>query len=197
MVSSTLRKLAGFLATLLLVGVLVHVLLAGGSSSNPIAGNALSWLGAMALGDFGITARDGTPVGHLIAARLTVTLPLIALSLAMAVVLGAILGGLAAWRPKQWLDHALSALGEVGLEASYQALGEPTLGTHTLSSGVDTRLIDYVYYLPRTSLTPQAQRVMRGRASDHRPLVVDFDVTVSRRLSAGSTDPGGTSGSTG
>ncbi|MCB0896904.1 MAG: hypothetical protein KDB43_16305 [Nocardioidaceae bacterium] len=73
-------------------------------------------------------------------------------------------------------------LGEVGLEASYQALSEPSIGTHTLRSGNDTRLIDYVYFLPRKPLQPAGQHIVRGLASDHRPLVVDFDVKVSRQV---------------
>lgn len=70
-------------------------------------------------------------------------------------------------------------LGEVGLAASYQALREPSIGTHTLPSGNDTRLIDYVYFLPRKPLVPSGQRIIRGLSSDHRPLAVDFEVKVS------------------
>ena len=78
-------------------------------------------------------------------------------------------------------------LGEVGLRASYQALHAPRVGTHSLPSGVDIRLIDYVYFLPRRSLEPSAQRVLRGLASDHRPLVVDFDVTISPHVRAAAS----------
>ena len=67
-------------------------------------------------------------------------------------------------------------LGEVGLKASYEAVREPQNGTHTLRSGVDTRLIDYVYYLPRRTLTPTALKILWGFSSDHRPLMVDFEV---------------------
>lgn len=75
-------------------------------------------------------------------------------------------------------------LGDVGLQASYEALSEPTIGTHTLRSGNDSRLIDYVYFLPRKPLQPSGQRVMRGLSSDHRPLLVDFDVKVSGTVGA-------------
>lgn len=68
-------------------------------------------------------------------------------------------------------------LGDVGLQASYEAVREPLNGTHTLRSGVDTRLIDYVYFLPRRSMTPSSLKILWGFSSDHRPLMVDFEVT--------------------
>ena len=67
-------------------------------------------------------------------------------------------------------------LGDVGLRASYRALGEPRNGTHTLRSGNSKRLIDHVYYLPRRSLVPSRQRILTGLSSDHRPLLVSFAV---------------------
>jgi endonuclease/exonuclease/phosphatase (EEP) superfamily protein YafD len=70
-------------------------------------------------------------------------------------------------------------LGDVGLEASYEAVREPPVGTHTLRSGNDTRLIDYVYFLPRPSVTASALKILWGLSSDHRPLMVDFDVKVA------------------
>lgn len=66
--------------------------------------------------------------------------------------------------------------GEVGLKASYEPLGEPTIGTHVLRSGNDARLIDYVYFLPSAPLQPYDQQVLTGYHSDHRPLLVDFQV---------------------
>ena len=68
-------------------------------------------------------------------------------------------------------------LGDVGLRASYRALGEPRMGTHKLASGRGTRLIDHVYFRPRRSLDPLRQRIMTGLASDHRPLLVTFKVS--------------------
>lgn len=65
-------------------------------------------------------------------------------------------------------------LHQVGLQASYEPLGEPTSGTHRLSAGNDTRLIDYVYFQPSAALKAVSQRVMLGYRSDHRPLVVEF-----------------------
>ena len=68
-------------------------------------------------------------------------------------------------------------LGNVGLRASYRALGVPRMGTHKLASGNGSRLIDHVYFRPRRSLVPTSQRIMKGLASDHRPLLVTFRVT--------------------
>jgi endonuclease/exonuclease/phosphatase family metal-dependent hydrolase len=59
-----------------------------------------------------------------------------------------------------------------GLQPSYDVLGEPGRGTHTLRNGLDTRLIDYVYYGQGRALTFQRQNVKTGFRSDHRPLVV-------------------------
>ena len=79
-------------------------------------------------------------------------------------------------------------LGDVGLKASYEAVREPQNGTHTLRSGVDTRLIDYVYFLPRASVTPSGLKILWGFSSDHRPLMVDFDVT-GVRTAPGTSAP--------
>ena len=68
-----------------------------------------------------------------------------------------------------------------GWRRVYQALSEPSIGTATLRSGNDTRLIDYVYLLPRKPPSPPAS-IVRGLASDHRPLAVDSSVKVSRQV---------------
>jgi endonuclease/exonuclease/phosphatase (EEP) superfamily protein YafD len=71
-------------------------------------------------------------------------------------------------------------LGDVGMRASYRALGMPERGTHVLPSGGDRRLIDYVYYLPRRSVHPEEQHILHGYSSDHRPLLVGFALTARR-----------------
>ena len=71
-------------------------------------------------------------------------------------------------------------LGEVGMRASYKTLGMPERGTHVLPTGSDRRLIDYVYYLPRDSVRPEEQHILRGYSSDHRPLLVGFALTRPR-----------------
>ena len=68
---------------------------------------------------------------------------------------------------------------QVGVRASYDVLGEPVRGTHILDSGNDTRVIDYVDYLVHPKVTPAKQSVLLGYASDHRPVLVRFDIASS------------------
>lgn len=69
-------------------------------------------------------------------------------------------------------------LGKRGMRASYEFLGLPRMGTHTLKGGNSTRLIDYVYLDNRPKvLTPKKQRIVRNMSSDHRPLLVDIQPT--------------------
>ena len=58
----------------------------------------------------------------------------------------------------------------------------------TLRSGNDTRLIDHTYFLPRKPLQPAGQLVRASPPRPHRPLVVDFDVKVSRQVDTTSPD---------
>jgi endonuclease/exonuclease/phosphatase (EEP) superfamily protein YafD len=69
----------------------------------------------------------------------------------------------------------------VGMRASYVPLGQPSRGTHVLTNGRGTRLIDYVHHLPRPKLWPRTQRILRGYASDHRPLLVHYEIAGRRR----------------
>ena len=63
-------------------------------------------------------------------------------------------------------------LSEVRVEASYASLGTPAIGTH----GGGTRLIDYVSHLRRKVITPLSQEILRGYASDHRPVLVEYQL---------------------
>ena len=60
----------------------------------------------------------------------------------------------------------------VGLRASFDVLGEPALGTH----GRKGRLIDYVHASAVSWVTPLAQAILGGYASDHRPLVATYRI---------------------
>ena len=71
------------------------------------------------------------------------------------------------------------SLGALGLRASFDTLGEPPIGTHVLPNGSSMRLIDYVYSLQHPRVTPVAQGILRGYASDHRPVKVEFDLTAA------------------
>lgn len=68
----------------------------------------------------------------------------------------------------------------VGMVASYGPLGQPGRGTHVLANGRGDRLIDYVHHLPRRRMWPREQRILRGYASDHRPLLVSYQISARR-----------------
>jgi endonuclease/exonuclease/phosphatase (EEP) superfamily protein YafD len=68
-------------------------------------------------------------------------------------------------------------MGQVGVQASYKALGQPIHGTHVLPNGDEKRLIDYVMFSNHQAVKPVANRVLFGYNSDHRPLQVDFTLT--------------------
>jgi endonuclease/exonuclease/phosphatase family metal-dependent hydrolase len=69
-----------------------------------------------------------------------------------------------------------AALATRGLHSSYFKLGEPKIGTHTLSNGFDKRLIDYVHFKRTRRVDAVSQQIVRGMNSDHRPVVVEFKI---------------------
>src|SRR4051794_1618583 len=93
-----LRKLAVFVATVLVTAVLAYALLAAVPGTLPEPNGMLGWLGHALVGDFGRTA-NGSSVGGQIAARLAVTVPLALLALLLAIIIGGGIGYLAALRP--------------------------------------------------------------------------------------------------
>lgn len=72
-------------------------------------------------------------------------------------------------------------MGQVGVHASYERLGEPATGTHVLPSGYDLRLIDYVSILNHKAVLPVSQEIIRGLKSDHRPILVEVAVKYRRQ----------------
>jgi endonuclease/exonuclease/phosphatase (EEP) superfamily protein YafD len=69
----------------------------------------------------------------------------------------------------------------VGMRASFVPLGQPARGTHALGNGRSDRLIDYVHHRPRARMWPREQKILRGYASDHRPLLVRYEIRSRRR----------------
>lgn len=68
-------------------------------------------------------------------------------------------------------------MGEVSVRASYEDLGMPRIGTHRRLDGkTSSRLIDYVYQMPRLPMPLVSQSILRGYSSDHLPLVVGIDM---------------------
>ncbi len=73
------------------------------------------WLGKVVRGDLGTSIRYGQPVHELILRRLGLTLPLVFMSLAVAVALGTLLGSIAARWGGTRLDLAVSGFALTGL----------------------------------------------------------------------------------
>jgi peptide/nickel transport system permease protein len=70
----------------------------------PLVGRYLAWLGRAAMGDFGRSWRSGEPVVTLYLDRLPNTLVLAAAAAAVALIAGASLGFIAAYRQNRWPD---------------------------------------------------------------------------------------------
>jgi len=67
-------------------------------------------------------------------------------------------------------------MNQVNVHASYDYLGMPLTGTHSLGRGNDTRLIDYVYSLAHVAVTAKSQEILQGYGSDHRPVLVRYAI---------------------
>lgn len=140
MPSLLLRRLAGFVALLVVVSLVVFVvfdLLPGdpaavmlGTSARPdtlaalraelgldrpVLVRWLSWLGGAATGDFGRSLTYGMPVSGLIAQRMAITLPLAFLSLGLALALGLSTGFFAARRPGGGADRFAVVFAQGGM----------------------------------------------------------------------------------
>jgi peptide/nickel transport system permease protein len=134
------RKLLGLLATLFVAAMIIFLmldLLPGdparfilGINATPEAVAALrqqlgldrpplerffGWIGGMLVGDFGLSATQGQPVGALIAGRLGVTLPLTLFAMLLSTAIGLPLGVLAARRRGSLADTGLMVLAQLGV----------------------------------------------------------------------------------
>ncbi|HEY8367942.1 MAG TPA: ABC transporter permease, partial [Thermodesulfobacteriota bacterium] len=74
-----------------------------------------TWVGRALRGDLGVSIRYDRPVASLVASSLGVTLPLVGLSAALALVIALPVGALAAMRRGSALDTPVVALSQVGL----------------------------------------------------------------------------------
>ena len=109
-----LRKLAAFIATVLVTAWLIYAVLGASPGTQP-QGGFFGWLAHALIGDFGISTSLSQPIGRLIAGRLAVTVPLALLAMVVATVVGLGIGYLAALRPGRWSDKALTTLAEIGV----------------------------------------------------------------------------------
>jgi peptide/nickel transport system permease protein len=73
------------------------------------------WITGAFTGDLGSSASYGVPVGGLIAERLQVTMPLAMLAMAIAIVVGVLLGVTAAANARRGPDRAVSAFAQIGI----------------------------------------------------------------------------------
>lgn len=135
-----LRRLAGFLVTLLIAAAVIFVLLdlmpgdparfiLGINASaeavaalreqmglnEPALNRFASWVFGMLQGDFGISQTQKLPVAGLIAERMSVTLPLTISAMIISTAIGLPLGILAARHRGKLLDTALMVLAQVGV----------------------------------------------------------------------------------
>jgi peptide/nickel transport system permease protein len=135
-----LRRLAGFVLTLLAATLVVFAvldLLPGNAAEvilgdtatpeslaalerklgldQPAATRYLSWVGALARGDLGISLSYDTPVADLVLERLAVTLPLALIAMALAAGLAITLGVYAASRHNRLGDVGVMAASQVGI----------------------------------------------------------------------------------
>lgn len=76
-------------------------------------------------------------------------------------------------QPKVFPYHQMET---VNIRASHRDLGMTSRGTHVLPNGFDRRLIDYVHSMRRAFIKPVRQRVRLHLASDHRPMIVDYEL---------------------
>jgi peptide/nickel transport system permease protein len=75
----------------------------------PLPAQYIDFLAKAMRGDFGRSYRSNTPVVNEIAARFPATIELAVAAMAIAVVVGVVLGGLAAVRRHSWIDYFSSA----------------------------------------------------------------------------------------
>ena len=71
-------------------------------------------------------------------------------------------------------------LGSLATRPTWYTLGEPATGTHVLENGFDKRVIDYVFHGANEAVTVKSQAILRGYASDHRPVLAGYGLSVVR-----------------
>jgi oligopeptide transport system permease protein len=103
--------------------------------SDPVAVQYARYLGRLARGDLGTSLRQERAVSALIAEHGPVSAALGLMALAVAVVAGVTLGGLAAWRRDSWLDYAAMAVALVGVSVPAFVLGPLLVAAFSLELG--------------------------------------------------------------
>jgi peptide/nickel transport system permease protein len=84
-------------------------------TDRPLVVQYLSWIGGVVTGDFGTSALSGVSVSKEMAAKLTVTAPLVASAMLLAIVVAVPLGVLAAMRHRSRLGLGIAGLSQLGI----------------------------------------------------------------------------------
>lgn len=89
----------------------------------PLPVQYASWLGQLVQGNLGYSYISGAPVARLIAGRISATLQLMGAALAVALVVGVVLGLLSAIWQRSFVDYVITVLGFLGLATPVFFLG--------------------------------------------------------------------------
>jgi peptide/nickel transport system permease protein len=84
-------------------------------TDRPLVVQYLSWIGGVVTGDFGTSALSGVSVSREMAAKLTVTAPLVAGAMLLAILVAVPLGVLAAMRHRSRLGLGIAGLSQLGI----------------------------------------------------------------------------------
>lgn len=90
---------------------------------DPVPLQYLHWIGNALQGDLGISLRTKEPVTALIASKLPVTLELSLLAMSIALVVGILMGIVAAVRKDSWVDHTTNFVALSGISVPHFWLG--------------------------------------------------------------------------
>jgi peptide/nickel transport system permease protein len=102
----------------------------------PLPVQYFRWLGTVAAGDFGISARTREPVLEGIKARLPVTAQLALMTMAVALAIALPVGIISAARPRSWLDNVGSTAAIAGLAVPDFWLGIVLITLFSLGLGL-------------------------------------------------------------
>ena len=101
----------------------------------PIATQYLTWIAAMAHGDFGTSYSDGEPIGPRIAGTFPITLELVTTGFLFALAVAIPLGILSAFHENTWIDHAARILAVIGVSIPGFWLGLLLIGWFAVGLG--------------------------------------------------------------
>jgi len=93
-------------------------------------------LGHLARGELGVSIKHDTSVGQLIAQHFPVSAALGVLGLATAVILGVLMGVIAAWRRNTWVDYVLMTLALIGISVPSFVLGPLLIAAVSIKLGL-------------------------------------------------------------